>query len=42
MLVYKVERAVGGKAEERENEAEEAGKEINNKVDKEIEVNKTD
>jgi hypothetical protein len=42
MLVYKVERVVGSKVEERENKVEEVGKKINNKVDKEIEINKTD
>jgi hypothetical protein len=48
VLVYKAEKAAGREVEERENKADKANKQIEEKVDnklktdKEIEVNKTD
>jgi hypothetical protein len=40
--VRKVERVAGEEVEERKDKADKVVKEINNKVDKEIEVNKID
>jgi hypothetical protein len=40
--VREAERVVGGEVEEREDKVDKVDKQIDKKVDKEIEVNKTD